>query len=590
MTVGETFYHEKSALEIGQVERYIITYGLNRRGSSTLSSLALAESMNQSIWLRVKNVSKSTYKASYIMGPFDLYCDVRPDDYEDAQKVVVSAEAPQYKSNLMPQTHFDVQLPLHRVRDQYVWIVDVVSGMIFSTNNHTSYELIVGSTKDSLRSKLDVVDNARFGIQKLTTSDIWKIPMQVQESTKPKHLVVLSHGMHSNVPADMMYLMEQLRKQQKAYSQSYLVVCGLEDNVCLTERGVKFLGLRLAKYILDSQYNDSVTEISFIGHSLGGVVQMFAIAYIAVQHPQFFQKVRPVNFISLASPLLGIAAHNPKYIKYSLSHGVMGETGKDLGLHRGKRYGKKPLLYLLSGEPFQSVLKCFENRTVYANCENDGIVPLYTSGLLYLEYTPILSKLQDMKQKKKEIKKVPKPSIIGSVNSVMTQPKPSKEFIADPTTGDATILHDKVYTAEHCAKLREEYGDTILKPYLKHKVEGEDKSYQQLIADRLHDGVSWRKVVVALPPDAHNNIIVRRRFTNAYGWPVVKHLVSQHFGGDDTPNVTIPQQTFTPLQRLPADQDNEDPYAWLTMPDEQAASSGLLSSTSSMIDRKWHRR
>ena len=585
MTTGEVFYHQKSAVEISQVERYVIRYGLNRRGSSTLSSLALADSMNQSIWLRVKNVSKSTYKASYIMGPFDLYCDVRPDDYEDAQKVVVSAEAPQYNSNLMPQTHFDVELTLHRVREQYTWIVDVVSGMVFSSNNHTSYELIVGTTKNSLKRKLTdniQMGSPRFEIRKLTTEDLWKIPMQIQESAKPKHLVILTHGLHSNVPADMMYLMEQIREQQPLCHGEDLVVCGLQDNVCLTERGVKFLGLRLAKYILDSAYSDAATKISFIGHSLGGLVQMFAIAYIAVQHPQFFQKVQPTNFVGLASPLLGTATHNPKYVKYSLSHGVMGQTGKDLGLHKSKRFNKVPLLYLLSGEPFQSVLKCFERRTLYANCENDGIVPLYTSAMLYLEYTPILSKLQDMKQKKREIKKVPNPSIIGSVTSLVTQPKPSKEYIADPSTGDSAILHDKEYCEEECTRLREEYADTILKPYLKHKVEGSDKSYQQMIADRLHEGVIWRKVIVALPPDAHNNIIVRRRFTNAYGWPVVKHLVTQHFGGD-TSATANPHSKYTP-STLP---DSDDLYTWLTAPDDPA-SSGLLSSTSSMINRKWH--
>lgn len=32
-----------------------------------------------------------------------------------------------------------------------------------------------------------------------------------------------------------------------------------------------------------------------------------------------------------------------------------------------------------------------------------------------------------------------------------------------------------------------------------------------------------------LSPDAHNNIVVRRMFANAHGWPVIKHLVDTHF-------------------------------------------------------------
>jgi hypothetical protein len=44
--------------------------------------------------------------------------------------------------------------------------------------------------------------------------------------------------------------------------------------------------------------------------------------------------------------------------------------------------------------------------------------------------------------------------------------------------------------------------------------------------------MTWRKVLVKLEPDAHNNIIVRRMFPNAYGWPVVEHLVREHFSHD----------------------------------------------------------
>ena len=36
-------------------------------------------------------------------------------------------------------------------------------------------------------------------------------------------------------------------------------------------------------------------------------------------------------------------------------------------------------------------------------------------------------------------------------------------------------------------------------------------------------------MLVRLEPDAHNNMIVRRMFANAYGWPVVKHLCDTHF-------------------------------------------------------------
>ncbi|KFY27529.1 hypothetical protein V493_03437, partial [Pseudogymnoascus sp. VKM F-4281 (FW-2241)] len=54
---------------------------------------------------------------------------------------------------------------------------------------------------------------------------------------------------------------------------------------------------------------------------------------------------------------------------------------------------------------------------------------------------------------------------------------------------------------------------------------------EEKIARAYHRDLAWRKVLVRLEPDAHNNIIVRRKFANAYGWPVIQHLVETHFGG-----------------------------------------------------------
>jgi hypothetical protein len=53
---------------------------------------------------------------------------------------------------------------------------------------------------------------------------------------------------------------------------------------------------------------------------------------------------------------------------------------------------------------------------------------------------------------------------------------------------------------------------------------------EEKIARAYHRDLSWRKVLVRLEPDAHNNMIVRRIFANAYGWPVVRHLCDAHFG------------------------------------------------------------
>ena len=585
----ELFYHQKSSVKVGEIERYIITYSPSKKqdGKSKGSlSLSMMDTINQSIFLQIKNVSKSTYSANYIMGPFDLYCDVRTQDYCNNKRVVVSAKKPKYKSQLSPQKKFVVELSMHQLQDQYVWVVDVISGMIFSTENHTSYELTIGVTKDSLKCneyRDRSLNSSWFEIKKLNTRDLWEIPPIVSNSDKPKHLVLLTHGLHSNTTVDMLYMKEEIERQQSQIPNEELMITGFTKNVCQTEKGIKYLGTRLAEYIIDLLKNHDIRKISFIGHSLGGLVQSFAIVYISVKEPELFNKLTLENFIALASPLLGLAAHNPKYVKYSLSHGVMGQTGKDLGLHRSKTNDNIPLLYLLSGQPFQTIIKRFKRKTIYANCENDGIVPLYTSSLLYLEYKQIMNSLQEFKEKKHARKKVSSASLFTSVSSMMTQPTPSSEFIDAPNLSKNPILHDKIYTQDDCEKLRKRYADSFLKHFLKHKAKGHDDSYQGLIADQLQMGTTWRKVIVALPPDSHNNIIVRRRFTNAHGWPIVEHLVQTHFGDSDETDVEDNVQ-----EEIPEEETKELDISWLSTVDK--TSTGILSSTSRLIDRKWHKR
>ncbi|KLU82653.1 hypothetical protein MAPG_01724 [Magnaporthiopsis poae ATCC 64411] len=248
-----------------------------------------------------------------------------------------------------------------------------------------------------------------------------------------------------------------------------VVVRGFSGNATRTERGIKYLGKRLARYILSMTYPDQpflpasmaiakeavaqtaakkeggasgagpapapahkhstirkaaragddtrtyrITKISFVGHSLGGLVQLYAIAYIQKHSPDFFRVIEPINFIALASPLLGLNHENPLYFKFALDFGLVGRTGQDLGLtwraptiarsgwsaivsnlgenaHKKLLGGEaqaesKPLLRILPTGPAHVALRAFRNRTLYSNVVNDGIVPLRTSCLLFLDW------------------------------------------------------------------------------------------------------------------------------------------------------------------------------------------------------------
>ncbi|OTB03747.1 hypothetical protein M426DRAFT_321453 [Hypoxylon sp. CI-4A] len=674
-----------------------------------------------------------------------------------------------------------------------------------------------------------------------------------QRPPKKVHLVVITHGLHSNLGADMLYMKESIdtaAKQAKAdararkarekaekyaeqkddqseaprkqsekntsahadeddeYDEEEVIVRGFSGNATRTERGIKFLGKRLARWVLSMTYPDQpflpsikkaatesitnafksdngndaagkpahkhstihknphhdadrkfqITSISFIGHSLGGLVQVYAIAYIQKHSPQFFNLIRPINFITLASPLLGLSNENPLYVKFALDFGLVGRTGQDLGLtwraptiarsgwgalvgtlgesaHK-KVIGEvqpesKPLLRILPTGPAHTALKKFRNRTVYSNVVNDGIVPLRTSCLLFLDWqglgrvekarreaglvetvvgfgwaeltganvtskrgpwsptseeapslpepiaepespradshevpqpstnatleddrrslniasptetgttnqnsqtnndypfsgffnffksseptarktpppTPREHKIYQRSQTLKvdstddspssskskvssghelsedpanEVSAPPRTTFFESAGDLLNPKLPTVEYFLDPSKRPRTIFHDRVYhpsdipppplkkrptrslTFRHKSNgpsapssPKEENGkrhpsnSTVPHPdselstrdyddpthtdpnrNMDEVVDSSNMKVEEKIARAYHRDMSWRKVLVKVEPDAHNNIIVRRKFANAFGWPVVKHLVDAHF-------------------------------------------------------------
>ncbi|KAL6862711.1 hypothetical protein ACO1O0_002948 [Amphichorda felina] len=689
--------------------------------------------------------------------------------------------------------------------------------------------------------------------------------MQEPKPRKQKkvHLVVLTHGLHSNLGADMLFMKESidaavkqaridakvrrakekaLRTESTAVSRESsdaskgsgsgaanphdeatedddddeeVIVRGYSGNATKTERGIKYLGKRLARYVLSMTYPDQpflplgkdsvhpaghvakgdkqnagtkgsqkngtahagwhhahhaseqrsykITSISFIAHSLGGLVQTYAVAYIQKHSPQFFDRIKPINFIALATPWLGLSNENPMYVKFALDFGLVGRTGKDLGLtwraptlarsgwgaivgnlgetaHK-KVYGEsqpesKPLLRILPTGPAHTALKKFRNRTVYSNVVNDGIVPLRTSCLLFLDWhglgrvekarrdaglvetmvgfgwaeltgTNMANSRQRQLQPaedqpsdsgattpKNDMSQVPQPAddaveeddraslrsvpspfnephpqaeppgtpgvagplsgffnffrsneppkeqpitqkqkriydmsqtlhdegststIFSSETDTSRQPKvttgsefeeelgglnapprttffeaagdllnphmPDVDYLIDPSKRPRTIFHDRVYhptdiplppmkrsptflrkkslsrsgtglsmtsgistpsSSAHGSIKHGEWGISAPKKqdsksdtsstrngkHLEDIIDGSNMRVEEKIARGYHRDLSWRKVLVKLEPDAHNNIVVRRMFVNAYGWPVIKHMVDAHF-------------------------------------------------------------
>ena len=657
------YYKNSGTLKIGDVHRFIITYTPDN----------IINEIGSNLFIKVKNIENVLMNSAHLHGPYMIYCDIRNSHYSHKNPCFITDDQPFYEPNIIPGNSLIHKLTLNKLNDKYIWIVDIISQIVFSTNAEIKFEILLSNNESSLNKNYSNLKNSNFkpnnlSIQHLTTLDIWnKPPKSIDE---PIHLVLLNHGLHSNSSADMFYLKEQIESMASITGEN-IVIRAYFDNVCKTERGIKYLGRRLAEFIINDSLNglnNNVNKISFIGHSLGGPVQTFAISYINYNYPEFFKQIHPENFITLASPLLGISNENPAYVKAFLKFGIVGKTGQDLNLD-----GNQPLLLLLPSEPTRKILKKFKRRTVYANVLNDGIVPLRTSALLYLDWKALtkiyetldihgdnppetkqeanedhqnydnkypnnnnkqnsnsstensetreipddleneslrnnnnnnnnngnnnktdLNIVDNLKRKifatvgyclpnlqapktthkynyfqtvddsideedeqnndtennnnydnqskmsvdkiKQTMTSIPKSSVITSLKKILLPPSPSTKYINDPKSRYNVILHDKIYTPDMIPSNHTNLSKNIIISQLEQNKR--HRFFEEKIARRWHEGMSWRKVLVYLQPDAHNNMIVRRRFANAYGWQVIDHLVEEHFSlksfkGDD---------------------------------------------------------
>lgn len=144
---------------------------------------------------------------------------------------------------------------------------------------------------------------------------------------------------------------------------------------------------------------------------------------------------------------------------------------------------------------------------------------------------------------------LPQTSIFESAVDILNPHLPTIQWLNNPESRARTIVHDQTYCQDDLSVLLSEATnhqkqDSTGMHYLHgakenlnntdHSLGGNGKNgieAENKIACAYQRELSWRKVLVHLEPEAHNNMIVRRKFANAYGWPVVKHLCDNHFTG-----------------------------------------------------------
>jgi len=213
------------------------------------------------------------------------------------------------------------------------------------------------------------------------TSSSSNLP-EATETPKIKHLVVLVHGLNGG-SNDLNAIKAHLTE-----ITSEIVVHSAECNhgSFKTLDGIDSGGERLAKEIEEfASKHPSIQEFSIIGHSLGGLYARYCIGLLYKQN--FFEKVKPLNFISLATPHMG-SRRSPKGIFNPIvswiTKSAFSRTGKQLMLEDGDDESSGPLLVRMSRREncWLQALQSFEKRITYSNVYNDFNVPYCTSAIV----------------------------------------------------------------------------------------------------------------------------------------------------------------------------------------------------------------
>ena len=216
------------------------------------------------------------------------------------------------------------------------------------------------------------------------------------------HLIVIMHGMWGS-SGHMREIVESIKIK---YPQ-VIIYNSTVNTFFYTFQGIDYCGYRLQlgiqQFILDYQQSQPqqqqqgqeqsqqgqqiIDSISFIGYSAGGLFNRYCIGLLYQQN--FFNKIKPIHFITIATPHLGIR-HNSRLSTGRISNFIAdtmvpiyaGRTGCQMALLDGSST-ENQLLYEMSlpNSVFIQALSLFSHLYIYSNANNDHTVPFCTSSL-----------------------------------------------------------------------------------------------------------------------------------------------------------------------------------------------------------------
>ncbi|KAI5069107.1 hypothetical protein GOP47_0015408 [Adiantum capillus-veneris] len=220
-------------------------------------------------------------------------------------------------------------------------------------------------------------------------------------SPSAKHLIIMVNGIVGSAN-NWKFAADQFTSK---YGSEVLVHCSARNSSTLTFDGIDVMGHRLAEEVKEVVSDSpNLTKISFVAHSLGGLIARYAIGQLFSQSETMpannteeqetsepllgtILGLQPANFVTVATPHIGLRGNWQLPFLCGIAfleklagwkgYCVVGRTGKHLFLADGVG-SQTPLLRRMVSDCsqgfFMSGLKAFQRRVAYANSTYDHMV------------------------------------------------------------------------------------------------------------------------------------------------------------------------------------------------------------------------
>ncbi|KAM7273892.1 hypothetical protein ACFE04_028556 [Oxalis oulophora] len=231
--------------------------------------------------------------------------------------------------------------------------------------------------------------------------DVWSCKSSSHSnsnSNSPDHIVIMVHGILGSA-TDWKFGADQF---VKTLPHQVFVHCSEKNMSMLTLDGVDVMGERLAVEVRDViQRKPNLRKISFVAHSIGGLVARYAIGRLYKppegENMEYSKGtiggLEAINFITVATPHLGSRGNKQVPFLFGVTafekaaslviHWIFRRTGRHLFLTDDIE-GKPPLLKRMVEDYddlyFMSALRAFKRRVLYSNLVID-IVGWRTSSI-----------------------------------------------------------------------------------------------------------------------------------------------------------------------------------------------------------------